>query len=202
MFRSTGIFISAIFGIPIIEGLYSSLSQSQSKEKPIKIILTGVMVLGFFLTYTIKYLFDAYVQFCTGDENVKAEFCNWVVPNIYSYIQDKFWQVGFLVYYQPDKLGPMLFGLPSIVFALVTLNSTKNFGLNLSYWLLLIITIFFSNIHSSARFFSSHPLYYVGMSKFLIFRRRLNFVQLLTLFYLVVYNIFGVVFFPQRFWWV
>lgn len=67
IFRTTGIFISAIFGIPILQKLLNSFTQKQTLDKPIKIMLTGIMVLAFFLTYTVKYLYDAYVQFCSGD---------------------------------------------------------------------------------------------------------------------------------------
>lgn len=200
VFRTTGVFMSAIFGIPILQKVLRNILK-KNPEKAIKTVLSGILVLTFFFTYIVKYLYEGYLQFCTRG-GVSPEFCQWKIPNIYSYIQDKFWQVGFLVYYQPDKLAPMLFGLPSIFIAVMTLSSTTNHGLNLSYWLLLFVTIFFSNVHSSARFFSSHPLYYLSLSKFLLIKERFSFCQLVTLFYLVVYNIFGVVFFPQRFWWV
>lgn len=66
VFRTTGIFISAIYGIPIIQKLMASFSQKQGLHKSFKIMLTGFMVLAFFLTYTISYLYRAYTQFCIG----------------------------------------------------------------------------------------------------------------------------------------
>lgn len=80
----TGVFQSAIFGIPILKNLYRNLKE-QNIKKSMKTVVTGILVLIFFLAYSGKYLFDGYIQFCTKNDN-KPEFCHWMIPNIYSYI--------------------------------------------------------------------------------------------------------------------
>ena len=89
--------------------------------------------------------------------------------NVYSYVQSKYWNVGFLTYYSANNLVFILIGIPSVIFTVLFLRrpKLKEFGLHLSLYFLLIITITMTNIQSSTRFLGSHPLFYINAAIFL-----------------------------------
>lgn len=112
--------------------------------------------------------------------------------------------MGFLTYYQVRHLVFILFGAPSILTALLSLSNPhlRQSGLTLSYYLLLSVTIIYSNVQSSARFFSSHPVYSINLAVFLMAEKgQTTWLQRFVLFYIVLYNVAGVLLFPVRFPW-
>jgi len=85
--------------------------------------------------------------------------------NIYSYVQSKFWNVGFLTYFQASNAIFILIGAPSILFTLLFFKTPQNltqFSLCFSFSILLAITILMTNIQSGTRFLCSHPVFYIN----------------------------------------
>ena len=109
--------------------------------------------------------------------------------------------MGFLKYFHPERTFFILIGLPSVVVSLLTLTNSGDFGLDLSYWILLFVTICYSNLQSSARFFSSHPLYAIGLARALIIRGKATWLQRGIVGYFILYNWLGIIMFPARFPW-
>ena len=100
----------------------------------------------------------------------------------------------------------IIFGSFSMLCAVGTAFNTiwkKQFELCCSYWLLLFVTICYSNVQSSARFFSSHPMYSINLALFLAWksRGRHTLAHGAILYYLIFYNVAGIIFFPIRFPW-
>lgn len=124
-----------------------------------------------------------------------------MIPNIYSDVQDKFWKVGFLTYYRDDHYIPCLIGIPSCVVAILSLKRSKSLGLDISFWILLYVTVCLSNVQSSARFFASHPAYYLGAANFMLVKDKMTFLQRIGLLYFIAYNVFGIILFPIRYPW-
>lgn len=84
-------------------------------------------------------------------------------------MQAQHWNVGFLTYYKPSNLLFILIGLPSILFSLLSLPNPLHSaqpGLQLSFLLLLLITITMTNLQSSTRFLCSHPAFYINICAF------------------------------------
>ena len=66
---------------------------------------------------------------------VRPSFCQSMIPNAYTYIQDKFWDVGFLTSWQPRKAFFVIWGIPMLVLMFVLL--TKYYRRNLLNTILL-----------------------------------------------------------------
>ena len=61
--RTTGIFMTMIYGIPIITSIVKQLWKCQM-VKAIKTGIAGLIVLSFFLVFMAGYLYVAYRKFC------------------------------------------------------------------------------------------------------------------------------------------
>ena len=57
--------------------------------------------------------YSAYRVFCLGDTQ-PAPWCDSFPPSIYSYVQSKYWNVGFLRYWTPQQLPNFLLGAPPL----------------------------------------------------------------------------------------
>jgi Predicted integral membrane protein len=136
--RSNGFFYLAIVGYQLLHKWLKLLNDdSQSfKTKLFKtnlIFAVGgfiviIMVLPYFLV--MKKPYETYCIFLKENELIsKPSFCQNKLPNPYSYIQDKFWDVGFLTSWVPRKAFFVIWGLPMLILMLIILVKylSKNF---------------------------------------------------------------------------
>uniref|UniRef100_A0A8D0HHP6 GPI mannosyltransferase 2 n=1 Tax=Sphenodon punctatus TaxID=8508 RepID=A0A8D0HHP6_SPHPU len=117
--------------LPQILGRFSSLAAS--------VVLTFA---GVSLPFAL-FQFYAYLRFCEPDSDpehtvprpllqlalekgyrvagmngVKPLWCSWSFPIVYTYIQDTYWNVGFLRYFEPKQIPNFLLAAPVIVLGL------------------------------------------------------------------------------------
>ena len=130
------------------------------------------------------------------------------MPNIYSYIEEQFWDVGFLKYYSKGQELQVVFGLTTVVILLLTLTpslyvSLESKGLFASILIISTVIVVYANVQSGTRFLSTHPVFYLNIAHFISHPRgtRPSILQKAVMVYFVVYNCFGLVFFPARFSW-
>jgi Gpi18-like mannosyltransferase len=116
----------------------------------------------------LGYLSWAYSRVCFGIR--KLEQCDKTLfLNVYSYVQKEYWNVGLFTYYDKSNIVFILIGLPSLIFSLIFIVKPKNIAqtsLQLSFWILLIVTITMTNLQSSTRFLCSHPVFYINCVSF------------------------------------
>ena len=100
-------------------------------------------------------------------------------------------------YFKIENIIFILIGLPSVIIGLYSLRymkiDEKRMGLNLSFLILIGVTIFYTNIQSSTRFLCSHPLFYVNVSML-----RKNYV---VRFWNIGYYLVGFILFTVGFPW-
>ena len=126
-----------------------------------------MLVLAAVISPFLLHLTTGYRSLC--QDGTSSSFCASALPNVYSYVQQKYWNVGFLKYYSIGNLVFILIGTPAIGFGLTFLGCYSRVwnlpgkGLYLSYCLLLAVTVTMTNLQSSTRFLSSHPIFYVGL---------------------------------------
>lgn len=161
--RSTALFLLPVIGVPILLQFYLAIHNKNIKEI-IKYLFMGGIIIMCTVSVFVGYLYWAYNRVCTSHQPI-PECSSSIFVNVYSYVQAHFWNVGFFTYFTLSNIVFILIGLPSIIFSLLFLfhsYNTIHIGLQLSFAILLFITISMTNLQSSTRFLCTHPAFYIN----------------------------------------
>lgn len=82
--------------------------QASLKNLGYSLILTSI-VFGPFLYHH----YSAYTIFCSGS-GVQADWCSNIPPSIYSHVQSKYWNVGFLHYWTVEQIPNFIISAPPL----------------------------------------------------------------------------------------
>ncbi|KAJ5086555.1 hypothetical protein NUU61_007862 [Penicillium alfredii] len=113
MVRSNGILSGFLFAYDACVLAWGTLTQGPSIHNTLRLV---VIVLGGCIVASgmvIPQLL-AYRTYCMPDAGSRP-WCGWTVPSIYGWVQERYWNVGFLKYWTISNLplfllaGPMLF---------------------------------------------------------------------------------------------
>ncbi|KAJ4192528.1 ER membrane glycoprotein subunit of the GPI transamidase complex-like protein [Fusarium falciforme] len=110
-FRSNGLFGGILFAIEAIRNLLA-LTNGFSISKVLRLVapvIGGLLVaVGFVAPQVI-----AWMRYC----NVEGELRPWCVrlmPSIYTFVQEEYWDVGFLKYWTPNQIPLFLLAAPML----------------------------------------------------------------------------------------
>lgn len=162
LIRSTALFLLPVIGVPILVHFYYAI-RNWNLKLIIKYVFMGGIIIVCTVSVFIGYLYWAYTRVCNSNRPI-PECSSSIFVNVYSYVQTHFWNVGFFTYFTPSNTVFILIGLPSIIFSLLFMfysYNTIDIGLQLSFGLLLFITISMTNLQSSTRFLCTHPAFYI-----------------------------------------
>ncbi|KAJ6785693.1 hypothetical protein PWT90_00986 [Aphanocladium album] len=62
----------------------------------------------------------AYMIYCDGPDGALRPWCAKMVPSIYSYVQEKYWNVGFLRYWTPNQIPLFILAAPVLTLLIVS----------------------------------------------------------------------------------
>ncbi|KAH9849114.1 GPI mannosyltransferase 2 [Lenzites betulinus] len=119
--RSNGILLCGFvaWGL-VIEPLFEHRSIHPSR------VLYAAVLCTVAISPFIYYQYHAYTLFCLGSGS-PALWCNSVPPSIYTYVQARYWNVGFLRYWTLQQLPNFLLGAPPLALLFVfTLHYTRS----------------------------------------------------------------------------
>lgn len=122
----------------------------------------------------VGYAIYVYNQFCHGAEDAQQPvWCNHRIPNFYPYVQEKYWGVGFLKYWQWQQWPNFLLALPTgtVIISAFYWQAHKfrhcvNWRLLLlapyviQLLSLLVMCLFFAHVQIISRLVTSCPLFY------------------------------------------
>jgi Gpi18-like mannosyltransferase len=135
-------------------------------SKACRYLIKGGVILLIMTSPFVFHLLFSYNNICIENTDPPS-ICAKPLPNIYSYIQQKYWNVGLLHYFTLSNWIFIAIGTPAIILSLygaATLYRpawcVQAKGLYLSFLILLVMTVCFTNVQSSTRFFSTHPVFY------------------------------------------
>ena len=75
--------------------------------------MTGLST-GLIFSPFVLHQHSAYKAFCSEEDLTRSPWCSATIPSIYSYVQAKYWNSGFLLYWTPAQLPNIL--LPTPIF--------------------------------------------------------------------------------------
>ncbi|PKY02590.1 GPI mannosyltransferase 2 [Aspergillus campestris IBT 28561] len=111
--RSNGVLSGILFAYDALVYAWAIVSRGPSKEACLRLAVTivgGCIVgLGFVLPQVIAYL-----SYCTAGETLRP-WCQRLIPSIYGWVQEQYWNVGFLRYWTLSNLPLFLLALPMLV---------------------------------------------------------------------------------------
>ncbi|KAI0740196.1 GPI mannosyltransferase 2 [Earliella scabrosa] len=108
-FRSNGIFLCGflIWGM-IVEPLLAR------RKIHVGALLHAAILCGLSCSPFIYHQYSAYRQFCTHTSS-PAPWCNAYPASIYTYVQAKYWNSGFMLYWTVQQLPNFLLGAPPLI---------------------------------------------------------------------------------------
>eukprot|EP01087_Luapelamoeba_hula_P023515 TRINITY_DN8660_c0_g2_i2.p1 TRINITY_DN8660_c0_g2~~TRINITY_DN8660_c0_g2_i2.p1 ORF type:complete len:328 (+),score=-2.27 TRINITY_DN8660_c0_g2_i2:700-1683(+) len=187
------------------------------------IVMSRAMQCLVVLLPLVFYLLYGYHQYCTNEDTRRlSPWCDSVVPNIYSFVQSQYWNVGFLRYWQFKQLPNFALATPMILlssFGLytyfwprrptsVSFHAPRLFPY-MAYWgIQLLVALFTMHVQVTTRFVSSCPaIYWFAAHLFhtttpvLPSTTSNRWLQSTILFYFLCYSLIGPVLFANFYPW-
>jgi phosphatidylinositol glycan class V len=228
-FRSNGILSCWFFVFNFLNGATMFLQTRHSKtQKPFGVLsFTTNLLLSCFIQCIIvilpfvAYLYWSYTLYCGSEPHVLRPWCQHWLPDIYSYVQATYWNVGFLKYYQLKQIPNFLLATPIVILSLWGILS---YGQKISrmesrgyysaallpfilYWsFLLVFGVLFMHVQVLTRFLSSCPPFYWFCATFFRYTEEQPWSKFassssLILFYFLLFSLLGIIMFPNFLPW-
>ncbi|KAF4452682.1 GPI mannosyltransferase 2 [Fusarium austroafricanum] len=111
-FRSNGLFGGVLFAVEAVKGLLALLDGFTFSKvlRLISPIIGGILVaIGFVAPQVL-----AWMRFCNTKDGERRAWCARLIPSIYTFVQEEYWDVGFLKYWTPNQIPLFLLATPML----------------------------------------------------------------------------------------
>ncbi|KAM0562896.1 hypothetical protein ACHAPJ_001736 [Fusarium lateritium] len=112
--RSNGLFGGVLFAVEVVTGLLALLNGFTFSKllRLIAPIIGGLLVAVGFVAPQVL----AWMRYCNG-QDIEGELRPWCrshIPSIYTFVQEEYWDVGFLKYWTPNQIPLFLLAAPML----------------------------------------------------------------------------------------
>jgi phosphatidylinositol glycan class V len=221
--RSNGVFNAVLVAVRSITIFLEDANESVRMKKCISMFF---VFLGTVFPYYVINL-NAYSTLCLeGNIGINSDVCRLgsvdSIPNVYSYVQWKYWNVGFLNSYRINQIPNIALAIPMVLTVLRTLqiftfsdspvcfsgavglkggNWPQVLPLLCATYVQFIISLCFAHIQVITRLMcASCPLIYVAMAECFA-SNDIKISRKLMLGYILVFNILGLILHPNFYPW-
>ncbi|KAH9907230.1 GPI mannosyltransferase 2 [Xylariomycetidae sp. FL2044] len=108
-FRSNGLLNGLLFAVELVRELSSPPTLASIRRRLALIIGGSAIAVGFAIPQ-----FIAYQTYCVGGAVESRPWCSKMPPSIYSFVQEHYWNVGFLRYWTPSNIPLFCLAAPMI----------------------------------------------------------------------------------------
>ena len=120
--RSNGIVLCGFLGYRCLLDISKILHSQESRkiQKTLKSLFAAAFQCIITITPFCVFQYYGYVLYCKGEtasSHSVPVWCNWSLPISYTYIQDHYWNVGFLRYFQLKQIPNFVLALPMMLLA-------------------------------------------------------------------------------------
>ncbi|PNP85811.1 hypothetical protein FNYG_00867 [Fusarium nygamai] len=113
VFRSNGFFGGVLFAVEAIKGLTALLGDFTLSKvlRLVAPIIGGLLVAVGFVAPQVL----AWMRYCNVQDNEEQRpWCTRPLPSIYTFVQEEYWNVGFLRYWTPNQIPLFLLAAPML----------------------------------------------------------------------------------------
>ncbi|KAI5859312.1 glycosyltransferase family 76 protein [Durotheca rogersii] len=211
-FRSNGLFNGVLFAVALLREL-SAPPTLTSIRRRLSLILGGLAVATGFVVPQVA----AYQAFCSIPSQASLRpWCTNYLPSIYSFVQERYWNVGFLRYWTPSNIPLFLLATPmlcllmksGLVFIQEPLNLTTEESrpaymanttvlvrsMALSQLIVAILAITNYHVQIITRISSGYPLWYWWLAGIISDKKTSTFGSNVVRFMVIYASIQGVLY--------
>ncbi len=114
--RSNGTVLCGYIGYRCLLLVYNVLTTDSSIKKSLLLIVNAGVQCVLIVSPLALFQYYGYQLYCTPNEDVSLPvWCSWTLPMPYSYIQDHYWDNGFLRYFKLKQIPNFVIAAPMII---------------------------------------------------------------------------------------
>ncbi|CCE30359.1 uncharacterized protein CPUR_04207 [Claviceps purpurea 20.1] len=122
VFRSNGLTSGLLFAVEAVNSLRRIVVGGSGSQRVGGLVALIVAVLGGLCVAAGSVVPQtlAWMRYCAGDRDVSRPWCDKMVPSIYTFVQEKYWNVGFLRYWTLNQVPLFLLAAPMLAILLTS----------------------------------------------------------------------------------
>ena len=119
--RSNGIVLCGYLAYQCLLNLSKILMSDGEILKAIKFLFITALQCFVVIAPFCVFQYYGYTIYCTKSAHSQPVWCNWSLPIPYTYIQEHYWNVGFLRYFQLKQVPNFVLASPMVLLSLLSL---------------------------------------------------------------------------------
>lgn len=121
--RSTGFLNAIFFFVFFLHFFRIRLIRSWNFSKALEMLFVIFLSIFLMVAPLLIYQYWSFLRYCQDPEMIKeSPWCLSLVPDIYNYVQKKYWGVGLFAYYKLSQIPNFLLALPMLILSFFSIG--------------------------------------------------------------------------------